>query len=81
MFEAFTNLFNGEKKEADVQNAGRRTRRRRRGRKCRGGGPMVGEGLQTEAAAAEMEGGRRRRGRKSRKSRRGSRKHTRRHRR
>ena len=50
---------------------GGRTRRRRRGRKCRGGNPE-------NAAADEMQGGRRRRGRKSR---RGSRKHTRRHRR
>lgn len=52
------------------QAGGRRTRRRRRGRKCRGG----------ELVSVSAGGGRRcRRG--SRKSRRGSRKHTRRHRR
>lgn len=60
-----------DKKQAQAQEGGRRrTRRRRRGRKCRGGNP--------DADAAEMTGGRRRRGRKSR---RGTRKHTRRHRR
>jgi hypothetical protein len=37
--------------------------------------------LQQQLTQAEMGGGRRRRGRKSRKSRRGTRKHTRRHRR
>ena len=54
---------------------GGRTRKRRRGRKCRGGDNST----LLQAAVAQAVGRRRRRG--SRKSRRGSRKHTRRHRR
>lgn len=65
--QAIQNMF----KPNDGDQAGGRSRKRRRGRKCKGG-----EG---EVTQAQMGGGRRRR--KSRKSRRGSRKHTRRHRR
>jgi hypothetical protein len=62
--------------QAQAQEGGR-SRKRRRGRKCRGGDEFSGD----DTTAVGMEGGRRRRGRKSRKSRRGTRKHTRRHRR
>jgi hypothetical protein len=62
-------MFGGLFEQKSEAQQGGRTRRRHRGRKCKGG------------AESEMEGGRRRRGRKSRKSRRGTRKHTRRHRR
>ena len=73
MFESLSNMFTGSETKAQAQQGGR-TRRRRRGRKCRGGD-------ETSDPTASMQGGRRRRGRKSRKSRRGTRKHTRRHRR
>ena len=68
---ALFDFITGNKEKTAPQQGGRR-RTRRRGRKCRGGDPT---------ASTIIEGGRRRRGRKSRKSRRGTRKHTRRHRR
>jgi hypothetical protein len=65
---------------AQGQTGGRRrTHRRRRGRKCRGGSPI--EDAAMGAVVGVGVGGGRRRRRGSRKSRRGSRKHTRRHRR
>ena len=81
MFSFLQKLMPGSKSPENPETAtasqqGGRSRKRRRGRKCKGG-----VNLQAEAAASEMGGGRRRRGRKSRKSRRGTRKHTRRHRR
>ena len=81
MFGFFKKLTGNPATQPQAQEGGRRTRRRRRGRKCKGGSAMVGQGqdLQAEEPATEMGGGRRRR--KSRKSRRGTRKHTRRHRR
>jgi hypothetical protein len=78
MFEGLKNMFEKSQVQAEGQQGGRRkTHRRRRGRKCRGG---EGDAL-IKAAVGEIAGGGRRRRRGSRKSRRGSRKHTRRHRR
>lgn len=63
----FGDLFSSQSQSQQ----GGHTHRRRHGRKCKGG-----NGVNDEVEG----GGRRRRGRKSRKSRRGTRKHTRRHR-
>lgn len=81
-FSSLQNLIPGSKPPgapAQAQTGGRRrTHRRRRGRKCRGG---EGEAIAPLLDAALKQAGGRRRRRGSRKSRRGSRKHTRRHRR
>lgn len=64
--ESLKNSMGMTQAQSEGQQGGRSRRR-----KCKGG----------QQTAVGMEGGRRRRGRKSRKSRRGTRKHTRRHRR